>query len=195
MMFWTKKEMLLMMGKWIYSLLFFSVGFLGINANASPWEKHQFEIQELERSIYKSQQELDTLVEKKKNTRERARIEQTLQRIVEIHAELISLRKDLDTTREHLIAEHPDKAHVLDEYDSRMSRYNDKAKKLASPLSRHLDKLLMQVQLKFSSFINTQDKKEEVVAVERAVNKKRKKKREREADVYLRKRSKVKLTK
>ncbi len=163
--------------------------------NAKPWADHQFEIQELERSIYKSQQELDTLVEKKKNTREQARIEQTLQRIVEIHAELISLRKTLDTTRDHLKAEHPDKVHVLDEYDTRMARYNDRAKRLASPLSQQLDKLLMQVQLKFSSFMTVEDKKEEVLAVEKVVDKKRKKKREREADVYLRERSKIKLTK
>ncbi len=181
--------------KRIYSFLSLVLLLSGIEAQAKPWEDHKFEIRELERAIYKNQQELDVLVEKKKNTREQARIEQTLQRIVEIHAELISLRRNMDRTRNHLQKEHPDYAHVLDESDSRMDRYNAKVKRLSSPLSQHLDQLLIKVQMKYSSFIDTDKKSEEMVAVEKVVKKKRKKKKEREADVYLRKRSKVKLTK
>ena len=165
-------------------------------AHSEPWPEHQANIQDLERNIYKFEQELQTLIEKKKKTRERARIEQTLQRIVEIHAELISLRKRMDNTREHLKDEHPEYAHVLDDYDSRMSRYQQqKDSYRQSPISKELDDLLMKVQLKFSSFIRTEKKNQAMEDVEEVVTEKLKKKKEREADVYLRRRSKVKLVK
>lgn len=165
-------------------------------AFAEPWESHQEDILEIERGIFKYQQELDVLVEKKKNTRDRARIEQTLQRIVEIHAELISLRKSMDNMRDHLSLEHPDKVRILDNYDSRMyALKKQNSKHQRSPLSRQLDDLMLKVQLKFASFIRTDEQKEEMVAVESILQKKRKKKKEREADVYLRKRSKIKLVK
>lgn len=178
------------MPKWILVLcLLFSV-----SALATPWDEHIEDIESLERNIYKFEQELDVLVEKKKNTREQARIEQTLSRIVEIHAELISLRKSMDNIRNHLKLEHPDKAHVLDQYDSRVYGRNQRKNRIESPLSRQLDQLLIKIQLKFASFRRDEEsKKEEMVAVEKTLNEKRKKKKEREADVYLRKRSKVRL--
>ncbi len=167
-----------------------------ITAQATPWEGHQEDIQDLERSIFKYQQELDVLVEKKKNTRDKARIEQTLQRIVEIHAELISLRKNMDTIRLHLKEVHPEKAHILDNYDSRVIASKKQGEKYkSSPLSRELDQLMIKVQLKFASFIRTEDKTEDMKEVETIITHKRKKKKEREADVYLRNRSKVKLVK
>ncbi len=163
-------------------------------AMATPWEGHIEDIESLERKIYKFEQELNVLVEKKKNTREQARIEQTLNRIVEIHAELISLRKSMDNVRNHLKLEHPDKAHVLDQYDSRVYGRKQRKNRIESPLSRQLDQLLIKIQLKFSSFMrNQEEKKDEMIAVEETLTKKRKKKKEREADVYLRKRSKVRL--
>ena len=165
-------------------------------ARTEPWSEHQEKIQDLERNIYKYEQELDVLVERKKNTRERARIEETLQRIVEIHGELISLRKTMDSQRTHLQAEHPDKAHVLENYDSRSVKVGRANKKYGSnPLSPQLDQLLIKVRLKFSSFMVQDEQKDEAIAVEKVVEAKRKKKREREADVYLRRRSKVKLVK
>ncbi len=169
-------------------VIFFSSSLLW----AEPWEEHIEDVENLETNIFKYQQELDVLVEKKKNTREQARIEQTLSRIVEIHAELISLRKKMDTTREHLKAEHPDKAHILDQYDSRVTDRSKRKRDFNSPLSKQLDQLLIKIQLKFSSFMRAEPK-EEVATVEKVVKKKRKKKKEREADVYLRKRSKIKL--
>lgn len=163
---------------------------------AHEWKNHQDEIQDLERDIFKYQQEMDVLVEKKKNTRERARIEQTLARIVEIHAELISLRKAMDNTRVHLQSDHPDKAHILDNYDSRMKAMKNHSKKYrGSKLAQQLDQLLLKVQLKYSSYIRTDTQTDEMIAVETILTKKRKKKKEREADVYLRRRSKIKLTK
>lgn len=163
---------------------------------AAPWEEHQRTIEDLERSISKFEQELDTLVERKKNTRDRARIEETLQRIVEIHSELISLRKSMDTERAHIQEAHPKKTYVLDSYDSRSLKAKKNSRRYKrSHLSSQLDQLLIKVQLKFTKFMTTDDKKEDMVAVEEVVEKKRKKKREREADVYLRRRSKVKLVK
>lgn len=165
------------------------------SVSAAPWETHQAEIEDLERSVYKLQQELEFLVERKKNTRERVRIEQTLQRIVEINAELISLRKTMDTTRTHLEAEHPEQAGILDEYDSRMFAFRKKNRKYNSPISKQLDSLLLKVQLKFASFVTTDDRRTQVREVENVLKKKRKQKKEREADIYLRRRSKIKLVK
>ena len=163
---------------------------------AHEWHVHRGDIEDLERDIFKLQQELDTLVEKKKKTRERARIEQTLQRIVEIHAELISMRKTMDQTREHLKMDHPTKVAVIDEYDSRMQSIKKaKKSKFSSPLSRQLDMLMIKVQMKYSSFIKTDEKKAESIAVEKVIQEKEKRKKEREADVYLRRRSKIKLVK
>jgi hypothetical protein len=163
---------------------------------AHEWGEHIGEIEELERNIMKLQQEMEVLVEKKKNTREQARIEQTLQRIVEIHAELISLRGNMDHMRLHVESEHPDKIHVLDNHDSRMMAYKNKKGRLSnSPLSHKLDDLLLKVQMKYSTFIRTDDKTDEMIAVEKVVKDKRKRKKEREADVYLRKRAKIKLVK
>ena len=77
-----------------YKLVIIFIFFLGGSVvQAHNWDEHLEDIEDLQRAIVKSQQEMEVLVEKKKNTREQARIEQTLQRIVEIHAELISLRK------------------------------------------------------------------------------------------------------
>ncbi len=180
---------------WIFKRALLLIPFLASVAVASPWEQHRADIEDLERSVYKMQQELDFLVERKKNTRETVRIEQTLQRIVEIHAELISLRKSMDNTREHLKAEHPEKAHILDEYDSRMFASKSRTRKFNSPLGRQLDDLLLKVQLKFASFVRTEDRREEVLAVEKVLKTKRKEKKERDADVYLRRRSKIKLVK
>ena len=160
---------------------------------ASPWEEHIGDIENLERSIFKFQQELDVLVEKKKNTREQARIEQTLSRIVEIHAELISLRKSMDNIRSHLKLEHPEKAHILDQYDSRVYGRKQRKRNYDSPLSAQLHQLLIKVQLKYASFRKYDEPKDEMVAVEKTIKRKRKKKKEREADVYLRNRSKVRL--
>ena len=176
------------MSKSILSLFVF---FMAFQIQAKPWKDHLEDISDLERNIYKFQQELDVLVERKKNTRERARIEQTLQRIVEIHAELISLRKNMDNTREHLKVEHPEKAHILDDYDSRMFGRKNKSSS-SSKLGAHLDDLLLKVQLKYSSFLLNQEK-EEVAEVEKVIMQKHKQKKEREADLYLRKRSKVRL--
>lgn len=163
---------------------------------AEPWEGHQKEIEDLERNIYKFEQELAELVAKKKKTRDKARIEETLQRIVEIHAELISLRKGMDTMRSHLKEFHPEKAHILDNYDSRKKlALQNRERYKSSPISKQLDQLLIKVQLKFSSFMAAEDQKKEIREVEKVVRSKRKKKREREADVYLRRRSKVKLVK
>lgn len=176
-------------------LVILLISMVTVVSHSHDWKHHQEDIEELEHDIFKLQQELDVLVERKKNTRERARIEQTLQRIVEIHAELISMRKSMDTTREHLKLDHPTKVSVLDDYDSRMKSIRKRKNKFASPLSRQLDLLMIKVQLKFSSFIKTEDKKEEQVAVEKVIEGKEKRKKEREADVYLRRRSKVKLVK
>jgi hypothetical protein len=178
----------------MFKWLFFTVIILaGVSAWASPWEDHLGDIEYLETQIYKSQQELDVLVEKKKNTREQARIEQTLNRIVEIHAELISLRGRMDNVREHLKDEHPEKAHVLDRYDSRVYGRRSRQRSYNSPLATKLDELILKVQLKFATFLRPEQDKREVLAVEEEISKKRKEKKEREADVYLRKRSKVRL--
>lgn len=162
---------------------------------ADPWPEHLQAVQDLERNIYKLQVELDTLVEKKKNTREKARIEETLQRIVEIHAELISYRKRMDAERDHIKLEHPDKANVIDNYDSRVSKTSPTNKYKRSSLSGDLDQLLIKVQMKFASYIKTEEPSREILAVEKVVEEKQKKKKEREADVYLRRRSKVKVVK
>lgn len=165
-------------------------------AKADPWESHKEEVQELEHNIIKYEQELGELVEKKKKTRDKVRIEETLQRIVEIHAELISLRKSMDTLAAHLKVEHPEKAHILDDYDSRKrSRVSQSGRFKRSPITKQLDQLLIKVQVKYASFMKVDDKKEAVQKVEKVVQKKKKEKREREADVYLRRRSKVKLVK
>lgn len=172
----------------VFSLMFHPVVF------AEEWSGHIENIERIEKSLYKFQQELDVLVETKKKTRDRARIEETLQRIVEVHAELISLRKDLDTERDHLKKDHPDMAHVLDSFDTRVKPKSEK-KYTLSPLDSQLDNLLIKVKLKFASFMEDGDQKKEMVEVKKVVEVKKRKKKEREADVYLRRKSKVKLVK
>ena len=163
---------------------------------AHEWPEHQRRIEELEKSISKFEQELSVLVDRKKKSRDSARNEENLQRIIEIHAELISLRRDMDHQRTHITAEHPKMAHVLDSYDSRSLKANQRKKRYRrSHLSSRLDQLLIKVQMKYSSFTRQEEQTTDMIAVEKVVEKKRKKKREREADVYLRRRSKIKLTK
>ena len=163
---------------------------------ADSWDHHLAELAEVEHNINKLQEEMDTLVKRKKNTRDQARIEETLQRIVEIHAELIAQRKIIDDSQLHAKAEHADLAHVINGFDKRTKQaHKQKSKYGFSPLGSQLDALLVKIQLKYSTFIRTEEPKEELVAVEKLVQKKRKKKREREADVYLRRRSTIKLSK
>lgn len=162
---------------------------------AEEWSDHQSTISRIERDIYKNQNELDVLVESKKKTRDRARIEETLQRIVEIHAELIALRKELDGERKHIQQEHPDKVALLEYIDPTKKPKSENAKSAVSPLDHQLDQLLIKIQLKFASFMQPEEKKQELVEVEQVVKAKKKKRKEREAEVYLRRKSKVKLVK
>ncbi len=161
---------------------------------AEPWVEHQKTLSNTEREIFKHQQELEVLVEKKKGTHDRYRIEETLQRIVDIHTELITLRKIMDTERAHIKSMHPEKAALLEniQFDPK-AKGNPKNK--FSPISAELDELLLKVQLKYASFQLPEEKKAELVQVEKIVELKEKKKKEREADVYLRKRSRVRLEK
>lgn len=177
------------------SLFVLALMLTAVVASADPWPEHLENVQDLERNIFKLQQELDTLVEKKKSTRDKARIEETLQRIVEIHAELISYRKRMDSERDHIKLEHPDKTNIIDNYDSRTAKGSASKKWKSSPLGAQLDQLLIKVQMKFATFIKTEEPSKEIVAIEKVVEEKQKKKKEREADVYLRRRSKVKVTK
>ena len=180
---WTKLNFI------IVSLLL-----LPLTSVAHDWAEHLDDIQRLEKGIYKYQQELDVLVDRKKKTRDAARIEETLQRIVEIHAELISLRQDLDKNRKHIAAEHPEQKGVLDNINAAAAP--KKKKRLGySPLDRQLDDLLIKIQLKFATFMQPEEKKQVMKDVEEVVKVKKRKKKEREADVYLRRKSKVKLVK
>ncbi len=161
---------------------------------AEAWVEHQKTLVDTERSIFKYQQELEVLVEKKKKTKDRARIEETLQRIVDIHTALITLRKKMDSERIHIEKEHPEKAALLENV-----QFDPKAPKTLknkfSPISSDLDQLLLKVQLKYASFQVPEEKKAELVEVEKVIELKEKRKKEREADLYLRKRSRVKLEK
>jgi hypothetical protein len=166
------------------------------SVQASPWDSHLKTLEGLDNDIRKLEEELDVLVDKKKNSRDQARTEEALQRIVEIHSELITARKSFDKERIHIEQEHKEQAHLLDAYDSRTSKTKKNSKKyIASPISSELDQLLIKVQLKFASFMQNQEPTKDVQAVQQVVDQKRKQKREREADVYLRSRSRVKLSK
>ncbi|MCJ8276046.1 MAG: hypothetical protein HRT44_05635 [Bdellovibrionales bacterium] len=177
-----------------FSLIILPALLLSIISNAHEWSEHLDDIQRLEKGIYKYQQELDVLVDRKKKTRDAARIEETLQRIVEIHAELIALRQDLDKTKKHIGEVHPEQVGVLDNLN--LEAKPKKKKRLGtSPLDRQLDDLLIKIQLKFATFMQPEDKKDEMIEVEEVVKVKKRKKKEREADVYLRRKSKVKLVK
>jgi len=161
---------------------------------ADTWPEHQKDIRIIERSIYKYQEELGNLIEKKKKTR--GRVEQSLQRIVEIHAELISLRKSHDNTRAHTRLEHPEHLDELSHLDAKANQSaKAKSRLVNSPLTRQLDQLLIKVQFKFATFLEVEAPVEKMQVVEKVIRDKRKVKRERDADVYLRKRSKVKLSK
>lgn len=164
------------------------------SALAEEWSEHLKNIDRIDRGIYKLEQELDVLVERKKKTRDHARIEETLQRIVEIHAELIALRKDIDLEKRHIKDEHPEHADLVDNLDVGKKASTTKPKGL-SPLDQQLTELLIKIQLKFASFMEPEIKKQEMKDVEAVVKVKERKKKEREADVYLRRKSKVKLVK
>lgn len=159
---------------------------------AGDWAEHQRNIATMDRDIYKHQQELEVLVEKKKNTHDQFRIEETLQRIVEIHTALLTMRKKLDEERRHIEQEHPEQKAWLEEVNRMQSETNQPTRKRTA-LSAQLDELLLKVQLKYAQFQLPEDKNEELAEVDKVVEIKEKKQKSREADVYLRKRSKVKL--
>lgn len=162
-------------------------------ASAAPWSEHQEVIQEVERETYKLEQELQVQVERKNSTRDHSRREEIVQRIVEIHAELIGQRKKIDNIRSHLKLEHPDLKVDLDQYDSRSSGVTANRSRPPSRISGQLDQLLMKVERKFASFVKQEEKKKEIIEVEKVVQKKEKRKKERDADTYLRRKSKVRL--
>lgn len=173
--------------------------FIPVLVFGHEWKEHKYEIRQLESQIIKLEQELEIMVERKKNTRQASQIEQTLQRIVEIHSELITLRKTMDTTRDHLKLDHPDKVAFLNEFDSRMKNAKKKKVTKKTPLSRRLDDLLIKIQLKYAGFAKIEEKeeekKEEVAVVEKVIEVKKKEKKEREAKDYLQRRMPVKLSK
>ena len=140
--------------------------------------------------------ELEKKVEVKNTTRDQARVEETLQRIVEIHAELISLRRELDEVIEHVKDDHKEmgeKAQMFGAVKDRLAV--EKRNRMIDPLQLRLDEMLRKIQTKYATMINQKADSEEIREVERVLKKKKKYRQEKESREYLRRKSKVKLVK
>ncbi|MCB0377351.1 MAG: hypothetical protein KDD33_02575 [Bdellovibrionales bacterium] len=167
---------------------------------AGQWAEHSKEIRMIEKQIFKYEQELENLVEKKKRYRDRGKIEETVQRIVEIHSELIGLRNNLHTIAQHVKAEHPDRAGQLNETFDEGHEKAAKKDIMLSPLDRQLNILIAKIRTKFAGFMKPEEDDDEeldenLVEAEKVIEEKKQKKREREAEIYLRRKSKVRLVK
>lgn len=164
---------------------------------SAPWPDHQKQIEFIEKELHKFERELDILVQRKKNSFDQVRLQETLERIITIHSELIHLRQKMDDQKEHLQTEHPDKAHVLKYFDASLMKPDKGADDyFKSELSARLNDLLLKVKLKYSSFLDP-DKatKKQLVEVDKTIEEKKKVKRSRDAETYLRERSNIKLSK
>jgi len=175
----------------------FKTIFISIFVWSAPWPEHQKQIQFIEKKLHKFERELDILVQRKKNSFDQVRLQETLERIITIHSELIHLRQKMDDQKEHLQAEHPDKAHVLKHYDASLMKPGEVGEDyFKSELSPRLNDLLLKVKLKYSSFLNPdKEAKKELAEVDKMIKEKKKVKRSRDAEAYLRERSDIKLSK
>ena len=169
---------------------------LPLSTVADEASSHIDNIDQFKKRIYKYEQELNIQIEKKKTLRDRARVEETLQRIVEIHAELIAIRQSLNTEEKHLRLDHPQLASEHEkEGGSKLSKV-DRKKYQLSPVDRKLDKLLEKIQSKYASYIVKEEEKKKaaVKEFEGVVRQKKKEKKQRDSDTYLRRKSKVRLS-
>lgn len=174
---------------------FFFVFLIVPTAWSSEWSVHRQTIKDIETKIMQLEMELDDKVKRKKSTKNQARVEENLQRIVEIHSELISLRKDLNNEIEHTKLDHPDKATSNSLKESKKMLEDSRRRFSVNPLNIKLDDLLRKIQSKFASFIQEAEESEELVEVEEVIKKKKLMRKEKESQIYLRKKSKVKLVK
>lgn len=168
---------------------------LSLPLSASEWSTHRQNIKNIETQIIQLETELEDKVEKKKSTKNQARVEENLQRIVEIHSELISLRKDLSNEIQHTKLDHADKASLSSVQESKKRLESSNKRFSMNPLNLKLDQLIRKIQSKFASFIEEAEDSEELVEVEEMIKQKKLKRKEKESQIYLRKKSKVKLVK
>ena len=163
---------------------------------AEPWESHQEQIQLIEKQMYKFEKELNVLVERKKSSHDQVRIHETLDRILEIHAELIGLREKMDEQKIHLEKEHPDKAHILKHFDARLIKSQiDQREYTRSELSGQLDQLLIKIKMKYSHLAGEEKAERDLAEMNALVSEKKEQKKNRKAETYLRERSDIKLSK
>lgn len=175
----------------IYKLL---IGFCLLWGDS--WEQHKEQIQLIEKEMYKLEKELDVLVKRKDLSHDPNMVKETLERIIQIHTHLIGLREKMDTQREHLNKEHPDKAHVLKHYEARLVKEKTNNKNFTrSELSEQLDALLIKVKMKYASFFDEENSKKALDEIDRIVDDKKKTQRNRKSETYLRERSDIKLSK
>ena len=162
---------------------------------ATEWGVHRQNIRNIETQILQLEAELKDKVDRKKSTKDRAMIEESLQRIVEIHAELISLRKDLSNEISHVKMDHPKEASSLNIQESKKMLSDAKKKFSMNPLNIKLDDLIRKIQSKFASFIQEAEETEEVLEIDEVIKQKKLQRKEKESQIYLRKKSKVRLVK
>ena len=163
---------------------------------AHDFPAHLRKIKKIEAQIRILDDELERKVAAKNTTRDQGRIEEILQRIVEIHSELISQRQGLDEVLVHVKADHKEegkKANLVNEVNDRLAV--DKRKNVIDPLQNQLNALFRKIQSKYASFVVDRMGDEDMEEVEVLVKKKKQMIKEKESNEYLRRKSKVKLVK
>ena len=163
---------------------------------AEDFADHKKNIASIEQQIQALDKELAKNTAKKKTLRDTQKTEDLLQRIIQIQGEIISQKKDLDLEIQHVKAEHHEEGKAMNMFAEVKQRTDSKRRKdRSSPLQIQMSGLFQKIRSKYSSFIVEEEGSEELEAVEKVVKTQAGKRRAKEAEVYLRKKSEIKLVK
>ena len=182
--------------KFIFLLLPFLMVFEA--AAHAPFQAHVKKIRDIEDKIKDMEDEVDLKEKSKMNSRSLGRVEEAVERIIEIHGELIGHRRDMEIELSHIRSEHPEEgkvANLIVGVKARMAQ--GKVRREVDPLSIKMNDLFRKVQRKYASFLSYQGEEvpSEISRVNDIVKKQRGKRKDKEALGYIKKKGRVRLTK
>lgn len=197
----------------VRGLLIFSISVLSVivlsltpSYGHPPFLHHVSAIREIEDKIQELEDEIAQKEKDKMTIRSAHKVEDTLNRIIEIHGELIGHRRDLEIELGHVRSEHPEEgrsANLIVSLKERManrggagSRRPASVQREVDPLYLRLNAIFRKVQRKYASFIDykAEETSEKMSRVNAIVREQRGARKDKEAQSYIKKKGQILLT-
>jgi len=152
---------------------------------------------DIEDKITLLEEEVEHKQKEKMTVSSAARAEESMERIIAIHTELISHRRDLEIELSHIREDHPKEgrvANLIVGVKARMAK--GKVRRELDPLTLRMNKLFKKVQRKYATFMQygEEEVSEEILRANELVKKQRGARKDREASGYIKAKGRVKLS-